>query len=33
VAADRIGEADEATRCAQFLRDSSETAFQELARS
>lgn len=33
VAADRIGEADEAERCAQFLRDSSETAFLELAGS
>lgn len=31
VAAQRIGEDDEATRCAQFLRDSSETAYQELA--
>jgi hypothetical protein len=30
VAADRIGEDDEATRCAQFLRDSSETGYQEL---
>lgn len=33
VAADRIGESDEATRCAQFLRDSSETAFVVLAGS
>lgn len=33
VAADRIGEAEEASRCAQFLRDSSETAYQELAGS
>ena len=33
VAADRIGEDDEAERCAQFLRDSSETAYQELAGS
>lgn len=31
VAADRIGEDDEATRCAQFLRDSSESGYQELA--
>lgn len=31
VAAGRIGEADEQQRCAQFLRDSSETAFQTLA--
>jgi hypothetical protein len=30
VAAQRIGEDDEAARCAQFLRDSSETAYQEL---
>jgi hypothetical protein len=30
VAADRIGEAEEASRCAQFLRDSSETAYLEL---
>ena len=30
VAADRIGENDEAERCAQFLRDCSETAYQEL---
>jgi hypothetical protein len=33
VAADHIGEDDEAERCAQFLRDSSETAYQELAGS
>lgn len=32
VAAGRIGEAEEEERCAQFLRDSSETAFQALAR-
>lgn len=32
VAAERIGEDEEAARCAQFLRDSSETAYQELAR-
>ena len=32
VAADAIGEDDEAERCAQFLRDSSETAAQELAK-
>lgn len=31
VAAGRIGETDEQQRCAQFLRDSSETAWQELA--
>ncbi|MEL4503765.1 DUF3151 domain-containing protein [Luteococcus sp. H138] len=31
VAAGRIGEADEAERCAQFLRDSSEEAFQVLS--
>jgi Protein of unknown function (DUF3151) len=31
VAADRIGEDEEAVRCAQFLRDSSETAYAELA--
>lgn len=31
VAAGRIGETDEQARCAQFLRDSSETAFQTLA--
>jgi hypothetical protein len=30
-AADRIGENDEAERCAQFLRDSSEEAYQALA--
>ncbi len=30
VAAQRIGEAPEATRCAEFLRDSSQTAFDEL---
>lgn len=30
VTADRIGETDERDRCAQFLRDSSETAWQEL---
>ena len=30
VAADRIREDDEAERCAQFLRDSSEEAYQEL---
>lgn len=30
VAADRIGEDDEAERCAQFLRDSSETAYAAL---
>ena len=29
-AADRIGEAPEAERCAQFLRDSSRTAYDEL---
>ena len=29
-AAERIGEEDEAQRCAQFLRDSSETAYREL---
>jgi Protein of unknown function (DUF3151) len=32
VAADAIGEDDEAERCADFLRDSSETAAQELAK-
>jgi hypothetical protein len=32
VAARRIGEIDEQQRCAQFLRDSSETAYDELAR-
>ncbi|WP_296138084.1 DUF3151 domain-containing protein [uncultured Tessaracoccus sp.] len=31
VAAGRIGESEEEERCAQFLRDSSETAFQVLA--
>ncbi len=31
VAAGRIGETDEQERCAQFLRDSSETAYQHLA--
>ncbi len=31
VAAGRIGETDEQERCSQFLRDSSETAYQELA--
>lgn len=31
VAAGRIGEAEEQRRCAQFLRDSSETAYQELS--
>ncbi|RRD46423.1 DUF3151 domain-containing protein [Tessaracoccus sp. OH4464_COT-324] len=31
VAAGRIGETGEQQRCAQFLRDSSETAFRELA--
>ncbi|AQP45970.1 hypothetical protein RPIT_01850 [Tessaracoccus flavus] len=30
VAAGRIGESEEQQRCAQFLRDSSETAYQEL---
>ncbi|MHB1007809.1 MAG: DUF3151 domain-containing protein [Propionibacteriaceae bacterium] len=30
VAADRIGEDDEAVRCAQFLRDCSETAYEAL---
>lgn len=29
-ASGRIGESDEAERCLQFLRDSSETAYQEL---
>lgn len=29
-AAARIGETDEAERCSQFLRDSSETAYQQL---
>ena len=32
VAADAIGEDDEAERCSDFLRDSSETAAEELAR-
>ncbi len=32
VAAGRIGETAEQERCAQFLRDSSETAFEALAR-
>jgi hypothetical protein len=31
LAAERIGEDDEAERCAQFLRDSSETAYEALA--
>jgi hypothetical protein len=31
VAAGRIGETEEQERCAQFLRDSSETAYAELA--
>ena len=31
VAADRIGEESEAERCAQFLRDCSETAYSQLA--
>ncbi len=31
VAAGRIGEVEEQERCAQFLRDSSETAYQVLA--
>ncbi|MEL4358595.1 MULTISPECIES: DUF3151 domain-containing protein [unclassified Luteococcus] len=31
VAAGRIGETDEADRCAQFLRDSSEEAYQVLS--
>jgi hypothetical protein len=30
VAADRIGEAPEATRCSEFLRDSSQAAYDEL---
>ena len=30
VAADRIGEAPEAERCREFLRDSSQTAYDEL---
>jgi len=28
---ERIGDDEEATRCAQFLRDSSEEAYQELS--
>lgn len=31
VAADRIAETEETSRCAQFLRDSSEEAWQELS--
>lgn len=31
VAAGRIGDDEEAARCAQFLRDSSEEAYQELS--
>jgi hypothetical protein len=31
VAAERIGETEEQQRCTQFLRDSSETAYRELA--
>mgnify|MGYP001168710309 FL=1 len=31
VASGRIGDAEEATRCAQFLRDSSEDAYWELS--
>ncbi len=31
VAAGRIGEVEEQQRCAQFLRDSSETGYRELA--
>ncbi len=31
LAADRIGETDEAARCVQFLRDSSESGYRELA--
>jgi len=31
VASGRIGDSEERDRCAQFLRDSSETAWQELA--
>jgi hypothetical protein len=31
VAAGRIGETDEQQRCAQFLRDSSETGYHQLA--
>ena len=30
VAADRIGEAPEATRCSEFLRDSSQAAYDQL---
>ncbi len=30
VAADRIGEASEAARCSEFLRDSSPSAYDEL---
>ncbi|OYN88620.1 DUF3151 domain-containing protein [Parenemella sanctibonifatiensis] len=33
VAADRIGDTEESARCAQFLRDSSATAYEELAGS
>lgn len=33
VAATRIGDAVESERCSQFLRDSSETAYLELAKS
>lgn len=33
VAAHRIGEAEESERCAQFLRDSSSTAYAELSES
>ena len=32
VAARRIGEIDEVERCSQFLRDCSETAYQQLTR-
>lgn len=32
VAAGRIGETDEQDRCTQFLRDSSETGYDELSR-
>ncbi|CAA9378804.1 MAG: hypothetical protein AVDCRST_MAG75-783 [uncultured Propionibacteriaceae bacterium] len=31
-AAERIGDQEEFERCSQFLRDSSETAYQELSR-
>ncbi|MGA4506281.1 DUF3151 domain-containing protein [Propionibacteriaceae bacterium G1746] len=31
LASERIGDVDEADRCAQFLRDSSEEAYQELS--